>query len=219
MGVLALETTTVVAGLCSHVGGGVAEPRLRAEQQRRLAALRLVVRRPELRPVPPEQRRYACNMSWHALLRSRESLVSSGALLWAGYAHLAQVLYKGLAIPPSPPAPPAPPAPPGVWVYQNQGLGKLFIPAANFTANKNSGRAGKLGWDACAHGANGTRFDNGVPLWPVTTTACKPARSPHCVPGSVRSPRSALCRRARATSSARLPPRAAPCCAAPVGAI
>ena len=89
-------------------------------------------------------------------------------LLWAGYAHLAQVLYKGLAIPPSAPAPPAPPAPPGVWVYQNQGLGKLFIPAANFTANKNSGRAGKLGWDACAHGANGTRFDNGVPLWPVS---------------------------------------------------
>ena len=35
-------------------------------------------------------------------------------------------------------------------------------------ANKNSGRAGKLGWDACAHGANGTRFDNGVPLWPGT---------------------------------------------------
>ena len=89
-------------------------------------------------------------------------------LCCAGYAHLAQVLYKGLAIPPSPPAPPAPPAPPGVWVYQNQGLGKLFIPAANFTANKNSGRAGKLGWDACAHGANGTRFDNGVPLWPGT---------------------------------------------------
>ena len=45
----------VAAGLGSHVGGGVAEPRLRAEQQRRLAALRLVVRRPELRPVPPEQ--------------------------------------------------------------------------------------------------------------------------------------------------------------------
>ena len=35
-----------------------------------------------------------------------------------GYAHLAEVLYRGLGIPPTPPPPPGPPSPPGVWVYQ-----------------------------------------------------------------------------------------------------
>jgi hypothetical protein len=54
------------------------------------------------------------------------------------------------------------PSSPGVWLYEKEGNGKLFVPAANFSANKNSGRGGALAWDAC--GARSATFDNGHPL-------------------------------------------------------
>lgn len=86
-----------------------------------------------------------------------------------GYAHMAQKLYEGLSphLPAAPPTPPTPPAPPGVWVYEAQGTGKLYVPLSNFSANDHSGRGGALAWDACHNGPNGTRFDNGIPLWPT----------------------------------------------------
>ena len=68
-----------------------------------------------------------------------------------GYAHLAQAMHAALAphLPPAPPSPPTPPSPPGVWIYEAQDTGRLFVPLTNFTANKNSGRGGALAWDAC----------------------------------------------------------------------
>jgi lysophospholipase L1-like esterase len=86
-----------------------------------------------------------------------------------GYAHMAQKLHAGLVphLPPAPPVPPTPPAPPGVWVYEAQGTGRLFVPLSNFSANHHSGRGGVLAWDACYQGVNGTRFDDGTPLWPT----------------------------------------------------
>lgn len=80
-----------------------------------------------------------------------------------GYHQLAKSFLQQMNLPPAPPTPPSPPpSPPGAWIYEQSGNGKLFLPAANFTANTNSGRKGALAWDACKGGA----FDNGHPIFP-----------------------------------------------------
>lgn len=81
-----------------------------------------------------------------------------------GYHQLATSFLKQMtSLPPPPPTPPSPaPSPPGVWIYEQGGIGKLLLTAANFSANKNSGRKGALAWDACPGGT----FDNGNPIWP-----------------------------------------------------
>ena len=81
-----------------------------------------------------------------------------------GYHQLAKALHTGLALPPSPTPPPSPPPSPGAWLYEREGDGKLFVPAANFTANNNSGRGGALAWDACRNSKD-LRFDNGNLVW------------------------------------------------------
>ena len=57
-------------------------------------------------------------------------------------------------------------------MYEAQGTGKLFVPLSNFSANQPFGRNGVLTWDACNQGVNGTRFDNGTPLWPTPAGTC-----------------------------------------------
>lgn len=88
-----------------------------------------------------------------------------------GYAHLAGALHDALAAQLPPPFPrPSPPTPPpsgaaGAWIYEAGGDGRLFIPAANFTSNGNSGRGGQRAWDACKGGVGALRFDNGDPVF------------------------------------------------------
>ena len=87
-----------------------------------------------------------------------------------GYAQLGATIATGLApsLPPPPaPTPPPPPTPrdDGAWLYELEGTGKLFLPAANFSANRNSNRSGALGWDGCPGAGGAATFDNGHPIW------------------------------------------------------
>lgn len=49
----------------------------------------------------------------------------------------------------------------GVYLYEANGNGKLFLPRSKFAANQHSGRGGAAAWDACG----GDSFDNGHPVW------------------------------------------------------
>ena len=87
-----------------------------------------------------------------------------------GYAHLAEALFHGISAelpaPTSPPKPlPSPTSPAGAWLFEAGGSGRLFIPAANFTPNTNSGRKGARAWDARKGGVGAIKFDNGDPVF------------------------------------------------------
>ena len=81
-----------------------------------------------------------------------------------GYHHLASLLLDGISVslPPAPPRPPPSPRAPGAWIYEFNGDGRLFVPAANLTANTNSDRRGARAWDACS--SPSLAFDNGHKL-------------------------------------------------------
>eukprot|EP00929_Paragymnodinium_shiwhaense_P107823 TRINITY_DN74182_c0_g1_i1.p1 TRINITY_DN74182_c0_g1~~TRINITY_DN74182_c0_g1_i1.p1 ORF type:complete len:848 (-),score=126.26 TRINITY_DN74182_c0_g1_i1:287-2830(-) len=76
-------------------------------------------------------------------------------------------------VPPSPPAPPppVPPSPPpppppssdGVMIFEQGGVGKLFLAKTDFM--QNPWRSGASAWDVCG----GAAFDSGGPVWTPTS--------------------------------------------------